>query len=212
MIRVVALATLLLASTAQAMDVDLEPFRESRRSGALGAVSGRVYTDSRAPRGPVRPMTGTTVTLLPRSAGLLAKLDRLKGQARESSTAFTAAAPAMRKAKEDYERELLHAGAPDLAPMVLVDQDGGFKIEEVPAGTWMLLAWHSVAADVSTTKTKARERNRYLPQPRLHGFQSVTVWLREVPVGRGSISTVDLTDRNAWFDGVIEERELDAGR
>jgi hypothetical protein len=156
-------------------------------------------------------MTGTTVTLLPRSEALLARLERLKAQARESSTAFTAAAPAMRKAKEVYERELLHAGAPDLTPMVLVEPDGGFRIDDVPAGAWVLLAWYSTPVNVSTPKDKIRERNVYQPQPGLRGFQSVTVWLREVSVTGGATATVELTDRNGWFRGVAEERALDAG-
>ena len=210
--RAAVLALLLLASSAEALDVSLEPYRQARQTRALGAVTGRVYAEQRTLRVPARPMTGTTVTLLPRSEALLARLETLKAQSRESSTAYTAAAPAMRKAKEVYERELLHAGAPDLTPMVLVDRDGGFRIDDVPAGAWVLLAWYSTPVDVSTPKAKSRERDLYQPQPRLHGFQSVTVWLREVRVTGGATATVELTDRNGWFRGVMEERVLDAGR
>jgi hypothetical protein len=31
-------------------------------------------------------------------------------------------------------------------------------------------------------------------------------------VAAGETATLELTDRNVWFRGVIEERELDAGR
>jgi hypothetical protein len=216
--RAAVLALLLLASSAEALDVSVEPYRQARQTRALGVVTGRVYAEQRTLRVPARPMTGTTVTLLPRSEALLARLETLKAQSRESSTAYTAAAPAMRKAKEVYERELLHAGAPDLTPMVLVDGDGGFRIDDVPAGAWVLLAWYSTPVDVSTPKAKPREprgpreRDLYQPQPRLHGFQSVTVWLREVSVRGGATVTVELTDRNGWFRGVVEERVLDAGR
>jgi hypothetical protein len=213
--RAAVLALLLLASSAEALDVSVEPYRQARQTRALGVVTGRVYAEQRTLRVPARPMTGTTVTLLPRSEVLLARLETLKARSRESSTAFTAAAPAMRKAKEVYERELLHAGAPDLTPMVLVDQDGGFRIDDVPAGAWVLLAWHSTSVDVSTpkdkSKDKSKERNLYQPQPGLRGFQSVTVWLREVGVTGGATATVELTDRNGWFRGVVEERVLDAG-
>lgn len=210
--RAAVLALLLLASSAEALDVSVEPYRQARQTRALGVVTGRVYAEQRTLRVAARPMTGTTVTLLPRSEALLARLETLKAQSRESSTAYTAAAPAMRKAKEVYERELLHAGAPDLTPMVLVDRDGGFRIDDVPAGAWLLLAWHSTPVDVSTPKATSRERGLYQPQPRLHGFQSVTVWLREVSVTGGATATVELTDRNGWFRGVVEERSLDAGR
>ena len=210
--RAAVLALLLLASSAEALDVSVESYRQARQTRALGAVTGRVYAEQRTLRVPARPMTGTTVTLFPRSEALLARLETLKAQSRESSTAYTAAAPAMRKAKEVYERELLHAGAPDLAPMVLVDRDGGFRIDDVPAGAWVLLAWYSTPVDVSTQKAKPRDRDLYQPQSRLHGFQSVTVWLREVSVKGGATATVELTDRNGWFRGVMEERTLDAGR
>jgi hypothetical protein len=210
--RTAVLALLLLASSAEALDVSVEPYRRARQTRAVGVVTGRVYAEPRTLRVPARPMTGTTVTLLPRSEALLARLETLKAQSRESSTAYTAAAPAMRKAKEVYERELLHAGAPDLTPMVLVDGDGGFRIDDVPAGAWVLLAWYSTPVDVSTPKDKSKERNLYQPQPRLHGFQAVTVWLREVSVTGGATAKVELTDRNGWFRGVVEERLLDAGR
>jgi hypothetical protein len=209
--RAAVLALLLLGSSAEALDISVEPYRQARQTRALGVVAGRVYAEQRTLRVPALPMTGTTVTLLPRSEALLARLERLKAQARESSTAFTAAAPAMRKAKEVYERELLHAGAPDLTPMVLVEPDGGFRIDDVPAGAWVLLAWYSTPVNVSTPKDKIRERNVYQPQPGLRGFQSVTVWLREVSVTGGATATVELTDRNGWFRGVAEERALDAG-
>jgi hypothetical protein len=38
------------------------------------------------------------------------------------------------------------------------------------------------------------------------------VWLREVSVTGGATATVELTDRNGWFRGVVEEKMLDAGR
>lgn len=212
LMRLVALLMLLLTAPAEALDVSVEPYREARRVGALGVVAGRVAAEPRTLRVPARPFTGATVTLLPHSKALVARLEQLKEGARESSRAFTAAAPAMRKAREVYERELLEAGAPDLTPMVLVDQDGRFKVDEVPAGTWMLIAWHSSPVDVSTPKAKARQRDLYQRGSRVEGYQAVTVWLRELTVTGGATATVELTDRNGWFRGVVEERVLDTGR
>ena len=37
----------------------------------------------------------------------------------------------------------------------------------------------------------------------------MTIWLRELTVAGGATVTVDLTDRNGWFRGVIEERVQD---
>jgi hypothetical protein len=206
------LAVLMLAVPAEALDVRVEPYRDARREGALGVVAGRAYAEARTPSGPVRPLTGTTVTLLPRSEALLERLERLKAQSRESSTAFTAATPAMRKAREALERELLEAGAPDLTPLVQVGSDGRFRIDDIPAGAWVLFGWHSTPVDVSGEKIKGKERSLFQTQPRIRGFQSVTIWLRDVTVTGRETSTVELTDRNGWFRGVIEERVRDAGR
>jgi hypothetical protein len=211
-------ALVLVASTAHALDASLEPYREARRAGALGVVAGRIYAEPRTPGGQIRPMTGATVTLFPRSAALEARLQRLKEQSRESSMAFAGAVPAMRKAKEGYERELLEAGFPDLAVVVAVDGDGGFRIPDVPAGAWLVLAWHSTpmytsnTSNTSVPKTKTKERSLHQPRARLYGYQSVTVWLQEVTVAGSATATLDLTDRNGWFNGVIEERVLDVGR
>jgi hypothetical protein len=210
--RWVPLALLLVTASAQAQDAGVEPYWQARRAGAVGIVAGRVFAEPRTPTASPKAIPGTTVTLLPRSAALLTQLERLKQRARDSSTAFAAAAPAMRKAMEVYERELLQAGAPDLTPLVLVDSEGVFRIEDVPAGSWLLLAWHSTPVDLSTSKTKAKERGLYQPQPRVQGFRSVTVWLRELSVAGGATVTEKLTDRSVWFQGVAEDKVLDTGR
>jgi hypothetical protein len=212
LMRAGLLGLCLVASTAHALDVHVEPYREARRAGALGVVEGRIYAEPRTPSGRALPMTGAIVTLVPWSAALEARLQRLKEQSRESSTSFAGTAPAMRKAKEDYERELLQAGAPDLGMIVAVDAAGAFRIPDVPAGAWLMLAWHSLPIDASTPKTTPKERSLYQPRARLQGYQSVTVWLRDVKVTGGTVATLDLTDRNGWFRGVVEERVLDAGR
>jgi hypothetical protein len=210
--RVVVLLGLLLASRAEALDVDLGPYRDARRAGALGVVSGRVQAESRTPTSQPRPLAGATAVLLPRSSALWGRLEQLKAQSRESSTAFAAAAPEMRKAREAYERDLVQAGAPDLTLMVVVAPDGSFRIDDVPAGAWMLLVWHSTSVDVSTPRTKVKDRSLYQPRTRLQGYQSVTVWLRDVTVAGRETATLELTDRSGWFRGVVEERVQDTGR
>jgi hypothetical protein len=40
----------------------------------------------------------------------------------------------------------------------------------------------------------------------------VTVWVRELTIAGGTTATVELTDRNGWFRGVVEEREPGTGR
>jgi len=211
MIRMVLILFLLLgAGIAQALDVDLEPYREARRAGALGSVAGRVIAEPARPDAPGRPFVGTTITLLPRSSMLMARLESLKRGTRDSVQAFREAAPAMRKAREVYEREILEAGAPDLTPLLQIDADGTFRIDDVPAGAWLVFAWHAVATDVATARINPKERQQFPRLTRLRGFESVTVWVREVNVAGGHTATVELTDRNLWFRGVVEERVLDA--
>jgi len=212
MIAAVPALLLLLAGAAAALDVDVAAYRQAGLAGEVGAVSGRVAEESRTPSGQPRPLAGTTITLLPRSQALVLELERLKERARRSSHDFTAAAPAMRAAQDGYERALLVAGVPDLSPRVLVAADGTFRLTELPAGAWLVLAWHSTAVNTSAPKSRPRERQLYQLDKRLTGYQAVTVWLQEVAVARGQTAEVELTDRNEWFRGVIEEKVLDAGR
>ena len=75
----------------------------------------------------------------------------------------------------------------------------------------VVVAWQSLPVDVAAAKARGRERNLYQLEARTTGFQAVTIWLREVTVARGETVSVELTDRNEWFRGVIEEKTLDAG-
>jgi hypothetical protein len=211
-VTAVVLLALALAGGAEALDVAVAPYRLAAQSGRVGAVAGRVYAESRTPTGPVRPLTGVTVALVPRSPALLTSLERFKEDARSSSKAFAAAAPAMRKAHEAYERELVQAGAPDLAPRVAVGSDGVFRVAELPAGDWLLVAWRSDPVNVSAPKARGREHQTYQLPGRTTGFQAITIWLREVTVTGGETASLELTDRNEWFRGVIEEKGLGTDR
>jgi hypothetical protein len=214
MIRALLLAVLLvaglIAKVAIALDVDLEPYQQARRSGALGSVAGRVIAEPTRPDLPGRPFVGATITLLPRSPILMERLENLKRSARDSVQSFRDAAPAIRKAREAYERELLVAGAPDLTPLLQVDADGTFRVDDLPAGAWLIFGWYSVPRDVATSRINPKERQHFPTLTRLRGFQEVTVWLRDVDVVGGNTATVELNDRNLWFRGVVEERVLDA--
>ena len=210
--RTVLLALLLVATPAAALDVGLDAYRDARRAGAIGAVAGRVVAEPRTLRAPGLPFTGATVALLPRSDTLLARLEQLKESSRESAGSFAGAVPAMRRARDAYERELWELGAPDLVTTAAVEADGAFRLGDVPAGAWIAIAWHSTTTEISGPKVQSRERGKYRTQPRMSGFQSVTIWIRTVTVAGGETVTLDLSDRNAWFRGVIEERMPDAGR
>ena len=199
-------------AAAQSMDVTLEPYLMALAAGNVSTVTGRVYEERRRPQEPDRPITPTVVMLVPRSEAVLQRLAALKTQARANATAFRKAAVDMRRVKNDYETALWHAGAPQLAPVVGAAADGSFRVPDVPAGQWMLIAWHADHEGASAPKRTKREEKLYTAGQRLIGFDTVQVWVREIVVGRGTLEPVELNDRNVWFSGVEEDTMLDAGR
>lgn len=210
-----ALGLLLVVATAaaaQPMDVTLEPYLNALAAGNVSTVTGRVYEERRRPQEPDRPIASTVIMLVPRSEAVLQRLETLKARARDNATAFRSAAAEMRRVKNDYETAIWQAGAPHLAPVVTAAADGSFTIPDVPAGQWMLIAWHADHEGAMGPKRSKREEKLYTAGRRLIGFDAVQVWVREIVLGRGTSEPVELNDRNVWFSGVEEDTMLDAGR
>jgi hypothetical protein len=67
-------------------------------------------------------------------------------------------------------------------------------------------------AHANTTTGTQKKRNVYAPGTRMTGYQRMTVWVREVTVANGRSENLELSDRGAWFSGVVEETAPDAGR
>jgi hypothetical protein len=67
-------------------------------------------------------------------------------------------------------------------------------------------------ANANPTSGTQKKRNVYAPGTRLTGYQRMTVWVREVTVANGRSENLELSDRGAWFSGVVEETAPDAGR
>jgi hypothetical protein len=204
----------LSAQAAQAIDVLPAPYRAAAAAGAVGSVTGRVYEERRKPDGPDQPLAGAAVTLLPRSAQFLEKLEAVRRTSRNSMNDFRTAAPAIQTLKAEYEKELWESGAVDLVLGTVVAPDGRFSVENLPAGDWVLFVTSSVATDkkVVQGKTATKERGVYVPGTHLTGYQRLTVWLREITVSGGRAENVELIVRGAWFSGVVEERAPDAVR
>jgi hypothetical protein len=205
--RALVLASLLaLAPEASALDVPLAPYVQAQREGAVGVVEGRVMEERRRPEEPDLPLAGASVLLVPRSPELLATFQSIREGSRASAAAYTAAAPAMLKAKEDFELALWKAGAAELARTAGGGSEGRFRITDVPAGAWVLLATRSVRHSVPRAKTAKRDEVVFRLGPSVTAFQAVMIWLREIDVMGAGTVTVELTDRNMWFNGVVEER------
>ncbi len=210
--RVLA-ASLVLAgiAVAQGLDVDPDAYRRAAADGIVGGVRGRAYAEPRTPAGATQPLAGTVVTLLPRSAGFLQRLEQIKATARDSQRAFLGAATEIRRAREAYESRLWEVGFPELVRLTVADAAGGFSVTHLPAGEWVLIGTRAVFVNRPSPKVSARERQVFTRGPRLVGYYAVSVWLRELTIAGGGAGTVDLMDRNVWFSGVVEERPLDAG-
>jgi hypothetical protein len=214
LIRGLLVLGLLVANAAavQALDVLPGEYRAAAAAGSVGSVMGRVYEERRKPEGPDRPLAGAAITLVPRSAEFLRKLEAVKGTARNSVNDYRAAAPAIQGLKAAYEKELWESGAPDLVVGTVADSDGRFSVEKLPAGNWLLIVTRSVATDKHPVEAAKKHRGVYTPRTHLTGYQRVTIWLREVTVSSGRPESVDLVEQGAWFSGVVEERAPDAGR
>ena len=213
--RLLVLGLLLaIAPAIQAFDVAPDLYRAAAAAGSVGSVTGRVYEEGRRPSQADQPIAGTAVTLVPRSAEFLRKLEALKGGARNSMRDYRAAAPAIQTLKAAYEKELWEAGAADLVVGAVAASDGRFAVANLPAGDWLLIAVRSVATDVRPAEaaSKKKERGIYAPGTHLTGYRRLTIWLREVTISNGSSESVDLVDRGAWYSGVVEEHAPDAGR
>ena len=205
---------LLAGPTVAAVAVDLAGYTSADRAGAAGSVMGRAFAEPPKPDAADTPLVGATVVALPRSEALLRRLADLRDRARESASTYRDAALLMQRAREAYERELWNAGAPQLVRNAVVDSGGRFDLGRLPEGRWLVLAvWDRTAhaRSVKPERRERRERELYLPAPRLTGVRARLVWLREISVSAGEPVLLELTDRNVWFSGVIEERTQDAG-
>lgn len=206
--------TLVAGPVLAAVDVDVTRYTAADRAGATVAVTGRAFAERPKPDAADTPLVGALVVAVPWSGTLLRRLQELRDSARDSVTAYRDAAVLMQRAREAYERELWDAGAPQLVRNAVVDSNGRFDLGRLPEGRWMILAVldRMVQSRPATPDRRARrDRELYLPTPRLTGYRSRLVWLREIAVGPGQAAALELTDRNVWFSGVVEERTEGAG-
>jgi hypothetical protein len=177
---------------------------EQETTAHVGTVTGTALgIPPRAANAPV-PLTGLQLVLVPRSDSLLENLERVKRQSRDSMAAYRTAMPEMRQIFEAFLQSLKGSGDVQVIPRAAVDDAGRFTLGEVPAGRWILLGRRAVYVD-RALKDKRKETGTYQAQPRLVGYEKVTVWLQTVTVQPGVGQSVELTDRNVWFDGVEEK-------
>ena len=211
MARALLLALFVAATAfAAALDIRTEDYRDNATQGAVGAVTGRALAEGLRPTAPEQPVTDVGITLVPRSEAFLTRLGEIRKRARGDLHAFRTSAGAIVEARRAYERALSGAGAADLVRFTVVDPEGRFDVQAVPAGAWLLIAQRAVYTRKDSSQLSKRQRQLFERQPRLTGYYAVTIWLQELTVSPGSLEVVELTDRNAWMTAIQEERVLDA--
>ncbi len=186
-------------------DESLQRYTDAARSVATGTVAGKVYEERAKPNAADRPLPGTIVILLPRSATVLEALTAVKAEARASIAGYRDAATTIRKVREAYERALWEAGGADLVMTTAVDADGRFRVDGIPEGAWILYASRSALVEKVGEPPSARDQETFVKRPQFLGYYRVSVWLREMTVAAGGWQTIDLTDRTVWFTGVAED-------
>src|SRR5262245_37381163 len=97
-------------------------------------VTGRIYEEGRTSRDGDRPLAGATIVLVPRSEGLLARLNDLRARARDSAREFRAVSGEIKRAAEEYEGQLKAEGKADQIFRGTTSTDGTFSLEGVPRG------------------------------------------------------------------------------
>ena len=183
----------------------VESYRAALDRGDTGIVDGRAYIERRKPDGPDLPLKDVALTLVPYSDGLMAELEGVKGHARDSLDTYRAAAHRVRRLQEAYEKTVWEAGAVDLVQSGLSGPNGRFSFSDVAAGQWLLWARHEALSAVVARKPKKGEKEIFALSPRLVGYRTASFWVIPVTVSGGAAPTIELTDRNVWFTGVIEE-------
>jgi len=185
----------------------LPPFVAASNEGRAGEVKGSVVLEPKTPRGAAIPLPGATLVLVPRSPELLRDLEQVKARARESEAGYLGAATEVTRLKERFEQALVDAGAGALVFPGASDAGGMFVFSRVPAGEWLLLGRYETIHRPRGSHPSPRDRRNFRLGPQPAGYRAVTYWLVPVRVAQGDVATVELTDRNLWLRGVVQEYE-----
>jgi hypothetical protein len=206
-VRPIAFALLVAVTPAAALDVAVDAYR----SAAVVRVAGRAYVEGRRPTDARVPLTDVVVTVLPRSGRMLQAFEQTRRGSRDDTRAYRRSASVLRASRRELERALADAGGGDLVRFTAVAPDGTFELDAVPAGAWVLVAERAVFVAKPGAESAKRDRELFLPAPRLKGYYTVTIWLRELTLAADQAPFVELTDRNAWMTAIEEERAPGAG-
>jgi hypothetical protein len=204
-----ALGLLLLGSLAvAAADTPalIAPYLVARDEGQRGTVAGEAYAEPARPSGPAAPYADVSVVLLPSTPDLEAELDRIRAGIRESARAYLGSAERLRAAREAFERELVFSGGGELIRGEVSDAAGRFRFVDVPAGSWLLLAWREAPHVVPARRVPPRDVGGFTGNPETTGYAALEYWRLTVEVRPGESTPVRLHDRSVWLTVVREDK------
>jgi hypothetical protein len=213
-LRAAALALGLAAVTAvsaagtDAVTTAIAPYLQARDERRTGYVSGEAFAEPARPTGAPVPYADVSVLLLPADRALEAELDRIRGEIRESARTYFDSARRLRAAREAHERALLYAGGGELIRGEVSDTAGRFRLADVPAGSWLLLAWREVRHTVTTRAVPGRGAEAFVGNSESKGYAAIELWRLPVEVRRGEGTPVRLHDRTIWVTVVEEVRRI----
>jgi hypothetical protein len=199
-------AVSVLAAGAGDTAAAIAPYLQARDQGRIGVVTGEAFAEPSRPTGAPTPYPEVSVMLVPSDPGLESELDRVRRAIRESPRAYFAAAAELRALREAYERELVFAGGGELVRGEVSAAAGRFRFADVPAGTWLLLAWREVPHAVSPRRVPLRDAETFVGNTETKGYAAVELWRQAVEVRPGESTGVRLHDRNVWVTVVSEQR------
>lgn len=181
------------------------PFLRALEKKAFGTIEGEAFADPRRPSAPPTPFEGLSALIVPYAADVEERLDAIKKRQRDSMASYTEAHSDVVAVRAEYEHDLLAAGGGELIRGGVVDAKGKLRLEEVPEGEWLLLAWREDTHAVKPGHTQSKDIGKYAETPTLTGYGAVSFWRMRVSVKAGQISEVRLTDRSVWLTAVRED-------
>jgi hypothetical protein len=188
------------------------PYLHARDSHSVGAVVGRATGDAPRPSAAPLPYEGVSVMLLPNAPEVAAELDGIRAHARDSLPRYMEVTADVTDCLAAYERALLTAGGGELIRGEVSDARGLVRLDEIPAGKWLLLAWRTQSHPGKSPKIRREDTAAFHELTVSSGHSVVTYWVMPVVVQAGQTTEFDLNDRNVWLNGVrIETRQVEGG-
>ena len=185
---------------------DPRPYLEAQAGARVAQVTGTATTDSRRPGEPAVPLDGVSVMLMPYSPALETELQLVRERYRQSSRSYIEAAGRIDGLRQAYETSLQSRGGGLLARGEVSDGAGAFRFTEVPAGSWLVLAWQTQRHQLEGRRLPGQDTGNFVGNVERSGYTAVTYWLFRLDLQPGAVRALQLSERTAWLTAVKEDQ------